>query len=350
MPSAPALVAARDEPIANNSNRPSHRRTIAAGQRGVGNAVSQQGTRYYTHGAGSQLLAARLLRIRRRHRRADGRSTAVHGKERDAETEQHYFGARYYRSTLGRFTSVDPHSIATDASSAAEFVAFLSNPQSWNRYAYVQNRPLVLTDPDGRCPTCGAVLLAPLAPVAAPAILTGAAVTTVVIAAGAIYENREAIGRSIGNFFDSIGNALGLSQSSAEAGDKAGAQAGTPSIKYPGSDPTKAPEGFEWRGRPGSKPGDKEGGFYNPRSGESIRPNLETTLSRSVPIGTSSTRTVRNGASSLMAPSSRRNNEVWLWRQDQTTGDDEAKSGIYLIAYSCSETTHRRARTGTMTR
>ena len=283
MPSAPALVAARDEPIANNSNRPSHRRTIAAGQRGVGNAVSQQGTRYYTHGAGSQLLAARLLRIRRRHRRADGRSTAVHGKERDAETEQHYFGARYYRSTLGRFTSVDPHSIATDASSAEEFVAFLSNPQSWNWYAYVQNRPLVLTDPDGRCPTCGAVLLAPLAPVAAPAILTGAAVTTVVIAAGAIYENRDAIGRSISGFFSDIGRALGLKASSAEGeGDKSSGDKSNPTAVRAGdvrvmSDAELKRAGIDAHGlkddnggRKGNVAKDKDGNLYIVNNDKSV--------------------------------------------------------------------------------
>ena len=30
------------------------------------------------------------------------------GKERDAETGLDYFGARYYGSTMGRFTSADP--------------------------------------------------------------------------------------------------------------------------------------------------------------------------------------------------------------------------------------------------
>ena len=30
------------------------------------------------------------------------------GKERDAETDLDYFGARYYRAQSGRFTTVDP--------------------------------------------------------------------------------------------------------------------------------------------------------------------------------------------------------------------------------------------------
>jgi RHS repeat-associated protein len=44
--------------------------------------------------------------------------------------------------------------------------------------------------------------------------------------------------------------------------------------KFPGTDPSKTPPGFEWRGKPGSAPGSKEGNFYNPKTGESFRPDL----------------------------------------------------------------------------
>jgi RHS repeat-associated protein len=60
-------------------------------------------------------------------------------KERDNETGLDYFGARYYSSAQGRFTSVDP------ANAGAE----PSNPQSWNGYAYAFNNPLKYQDPDG---------------------------------------------------------------------------------------------------------------------------------------------------------------------------------------------------------
>ena len=71
------------------------------------------------------------------------------GKERDAETNLDYFGARYFSGAQGRFTSVDP----------AYESEILEYPQTWNRYSYVYNRPLSLTDPDGRCPACvGAVI------------------------------------------------------------------------------------------------------------------------------------------------------------------------------------------------
>jgi len=66
------------------------------------------------------------------------------GKERDEESGLDYFLARYYSAPMGRFMSVDPENAG----------ASLADPQAWNGYAYVTNRPLVLTDPDGRCPNC----------------------------------------------------------------------------------------------------------------------------------------------------------------------------------------------------
>jgi RHS repeat-associated protein len=65
------------------------------------------------------------------------------GQERDTETGLDYFGARYYRANVGRFTTVDP---VLDQQTA------LADPQRWNRYAYVTNNPLKYTDPDGKNP------------------------------------------------------------------------------------------------------------------------------------------------------------------------------------------------------
>ena len=44
--------------------------------------------------------------------------------------------------------------------------------------------------------------------------------------------------------------------------------------RFPGFNATKAPEGFVWKGKPGSTPGSKEGNFFNPKTGESLRPDL----------------------------------------------------------------------------
>jgi RHS repeat-associated protein len=60
-------------------------------------------------------------------------------KERDLETRLDYSLARYYSPAQGRFTSPDP----LDASGHP--IA----PQTWNRYSYVLNNPLNLTDPEG---------------------------------------------------------------------------------------------------------------------------------------------------------------------------------------------------------
>lgn len=70
----------------------------------------------------------------------DGVRQQFTAKERDIETGLDYFLARYYSSTQGRFTGVDPGNAGAQE----------SQPQSWNGYAYVGGNPLALTDPDGR--------------------------------------------------------------------------------------------------------------------------------------------------------------------------------------------------------
>jgi RHS repeat-associated protein len=60
----------------------------------------------------------------------------------DAETGLDYFGARYFSVAQGRFTTPDPNSAG----------ASLFDPQSWNAYSYMNNRPLAYVDPDGDIP------------------------------------------------------------------------------------------------------------------------------------------------------------------------------------------------------
>lgn len=50
---------------------------------------------------------------------------------------------------------------------------------------------------------------------------------------------------------------------------------GTPKteIKYPGNDPSKSPgPDWEWRGK--GDPGSGQGSWYNPKTGESLHPDL----------------------------------------------------------------------------
>jgi RHS repeat-associated protein len=65
-------------------------------------------------------------------------------KERDAETELYYYGARYYAPWLGRWTTADPSGIEDGP----------------NRYCYVHGRPIVATDPSGKKTSLGDIFQA----------------------------------------------------------------------------------------------------------------------------------------------------------------------------------------------
>jgi RHS repeat-associated protein len=60
---------------------------------------------------------------------------------REGTTGLDYAQQRYYASTLGRFTTPDPYQASGGP----------ADPQSWNRYAYVQNDPVNYNDPEGLC-------------------------------------------------------------------------------------------------------------------------------------------------------------------------------------------------------
>jgi len=66
----------------------------------------------------------------------DGVRQQFTSQERDFETGLDYFGARFYSSVQGRFTSPDP--LLTSAKRG--------QPQSWNRYTYCLNSPYVYID------------------------------------------------------------------------------------------------------------------------------------------------------------------------------------------------------------
>ncbi|HKO95406.1 MAG TPA: RHS repeat-associated core domain-containing protein, partial [Pyrinomonadaceae bacterium] len=69
----------------------------------------------------------------------DGIRQKFTGYEADAETGLNFAQARYHSAFQGRFTSPDP---MLSSGQPAE-------PQSWNRYGYVLNNPLVYSDPTG---------------------------------------------------------------------------------------------------------------------------------------------------------------------------------------------------------
>jgi len=68
------------------------------------------------------------------------------GKERDSESGNDYFEARYYSSAMGRFMSPD-----WSAQEEPVPYAKLDDPQTLNLYSYAQNNPLTGVDADGHC-------------------------------------------------------------------------------------------------------------------------------------------------------------------------------------------------------
>ena len=73
---------------------------------------------------------------------SDNVSQRFTGQERDSESGLDYFGARYFGSALGRWTSPDVLNVTNDR---------LLNPsRTLNKYVYGANNPLSLVDPDGR--------------------------------------------------------------------------------------------------------------------------------------------------------------------------------------------------------
>jgi RHS repeat-associated protein len=73
--------------------------------------------------------------------RLDSVSQLFTGQYRDWETRLDYFNARYMNAMQGRFLSPDPSNAGANP----------LDPQTWNAYSYVRNRPTALTDPSGMC-------------------------------------------------------------------------------------------------------------------------------------------------------------------------------------------------------
>jgi RHS repeat-associated protein len=88
---------------------------------------------------GEELFAGMGIRSETNGYSGDSVRQKFTSKEQDNETGLYYFLARYYSSTQGRFTSPDiPFADQSEG-----------DPQSWNLYTYVGNKPLTYTDPFG---------------------------------------------------------------------------------------------------------------------------------------------------------------------------------------------------------
>lgn len=143
-----------------------------------------------------------------------------------------FLRARYYDPTTGRFLTQDT------------YLGELNDPLSQNLYVYCSNNPVLYIDPSGNIAIC--IPAVPYAAAGAAALGTAAVGATVVLA------------EEIGNFF--------------AAKKKSNEEYKRP-IKYPGNDPSKSPgSGWEWRGK--GEPGSSQGSWYNPKTKESLHPDL----------------------------------------------------------------------------
>ena len=138
---------------------------------------------------------------------AAGPTQKFTGKERDAESRLDYFGARYFGGAGGRFTSVDPENAGADP----------ADPQGWNAYAYVENKPLNFVDPDGEAAVTATIATCAAIPACrgAAGAVAGAIVSTVAHIAGALLTGEEVTGAGVagaatqGAFVGGVGAAFG---------------------------------------------------------------------------------------------------------------------------------------------
>ena len=95
------------------------------------------------HWASSWVISSNTLGLSASLYDSDAGSRST-GKERDSESGNDYFPARYYASSMGRFLSPD---WAGDLEGVIDLDP--TDPQGLNLYTYGGNNPLSNTDPDG---------------------------------------------------------------------------------------------------------------------------------------------------------------------------------------------------------
>jgi len=154
---------------------------LYAGERRIARASTSSGSleldpsTYYLHdhlGSSSLTLSTNAIVLEQRvhypygHLRKEDRTTpsltdyTFTGKERDRESDLHYFEARYYAGYLGRFLSVDPlysENLMPNSMGKNTFNGLRSS-QKLNLYSYARNNPILYVDPNGKVAWVGAAI------------------------------------------------------------------------------------------------------------------------------------------------------------------------------------------------
>jgi len=249
------------------------------------------------------------------------------GKERDEETGLYYFGARYYAGWIGRWISVDP--LASERSWVSPYSYCQNNPMNridptgaldwipptdgsgnwtaepgdgyWKLFQQAgipledaKNAVITANQNRGQTRTSETMIYpGDVVNVATPQNETSTTTTTpnyqIPYPASGACELVSVVGTLIDVFIrEPIQGGLeylGMGKNAAYwtstgltiVGSIVLAKkisGGKGNIKYPRNDPTKAPKGFQWKGRPGSTPGSKQGNYVNTKTNETLRPDL----------------------------------------------------------------------------
>ena len=177
----------------------------------------------------------------------------------DTDLGMYYLQSRYYDPNTCRFINADS--------------ALYHSMLGYNMFAYCSNNPVNYFDPTGEYsealnPSWTATIwLALLALIDGPlpvGEILGAVIGTLIVADTL----RAAQNKTSDNSTDKPQDP----PSSVQNPEEVPSDVGIPDVKYPGNDPTIAPDGYEWRGK--GPQGSKEGSYYNPDTDTSLHPDL----------------------------------------------------------------------------
>ena len=118
-------------------------------------------------------------------------------------------------------------------------------------FAYCNNNPIILEDHNGKDPIAISIGL-------------GLVIGLSIAIPAAFYFAWE-LGANLADFITSSRVQISNAQKATEPE--------TPDVTYPGNDPQKAPDGYEWKGK--GEQGEKGGNYYNKDTGESLGPDLD---------------------------------------------------------------------------